>query len=124
MKQWFLLLLIGMIPVVILAALFYSVGKYLLSVFDDWRELRQLDAIKAEQDAIVQRKREENQKRLDNGCQHAFGQGTGFPPDVCPKCGLAKEKPPGDCDHLWRRTNDPVPSSACEKCGKQYRAVV
>lgn len=124
MKQWFLLLLIALVPVVILAALFYSFGKFLYAAFDDWRELRQLDAIKVEQLAIRERRGQESLARLDNGCDHVFGEGLGFPPDVCPKCGLAKDKPPGGCDHLWRRVEGPIPTSSCEKCGKQYRADV
>lgn len=122
MKQWFLLLLIALVPVVVLAALFYSFGKYLFSAFDDWRELRQLDGIKEEQDAIRARKREENKARLDNGCTHAFDSGSGFPAGVCSKCGLAREKPSGECDHVWRRVDGPIPASSCENCGRQYRA--
>jgi hypothetical protein len=93
MKQWFLLLLIAMVPVVILASLVYSFGKYLYAAYDDWREGRQLDAIQVEQKAIRERRREANRIRLNNGCVHAFDSGPGFPPGVCPKCGLAKEKP-------------------------------
>ena len=124
MKQWFLLLLIAMVPVVVLAALFYSFGKYLYSAFDDWRELRQLDEIAADQKAIREQRSKDNQIRLDNGCNHVFDEGAGFPPGVCPKCGLAKEKPPGECDHLWRRVDGPVPASRCEKCGKQHRTAM
>jgi hypothetical protein len=121
MKQWFLLVLIAFVPIVILAAMFYSFGRYLVSVFDDWRELRQLDAIRAESEAIRAQLQQLNQDRLDIGCDHDFGGGVGFPPGVCPKCGLAQEKPKGDCDHVWRRLDGPVPASSCERCGKTYR---
>jgi hypothetical protein len=124
MKQWFLLTLILFIPILILSALLYSCGRFLVTAFGNWRELRQLDAIKAESEAIRERRRLENEKRLDNGCDHAFDTGIGFPPDVCPKCGLAREKPSGPCDHVWRRTDSPAPASRCEKCGKEYRGVV
>jgi hypothetical protein len=51
-----------------------------------------------------EKKRLERQKRLDNGCEHSFDSGLGgFPPGVCPKCGIAREKPVGRCDHVWRR---------------------
>lgn len=124
MKQWFLLLLIALVPVVILAALLYSFGKFLYVAFDDWREARQLDAIQAEQKAIREQRNQANRARLDNGCEHAFDTGTGYPPGVCPRCGLAREKPHGECDHVWRRVEGPVPTSSCEKCGKQYRAAI
>jgi hypothetical protein len=122
MKQWFLLLLIALVPVVIMAALLYSFGKFLYSAFDDWRELRQLDEIRTDQKAIREQRDRENLARLDNGCDHAFDEGTGFPSGVCPKCGLAREKPPGECDHVWRRVDGPVPASSCEKCGRPHRA--
>jgi hypothetical protein len=122
MKQWFMLALIAFVPVVILASMFYGLGKYLISVFDDWRELRQLDDIRAESEAIRAAKGQRNQARLDNGCHHAFDTGLGFPPGVCPKCGLEQEKPKGHCDHVWRRVDGPVPASKCESCGKQFRS--
>ncbi len=122
MKQWFMLALIAFVPIVILASMFYALGKYLVSVFDDWRELRQLDEIRAESEAIRAGKGQRNQTRLENGCDHAFGSGIGFPPGVCPKCGLTEEKPKGYCDHVWLRVDGPVPASKCEGCGKEYRS--
>ncbi len=78
-------------------------------------------AIKATNAQRQARRREINAKRLDNGCQHEFGSYIGgFPSNACTHCGLEREKPPGSCDHVWRISNDPIPTSYCEKCGKKY----
>jgi hypothetical protein len=121
MKQWFLMFVVLAIPAAVLGWLFYSLGRYLYTAYDNWKELGRLDAIKAEADSIRARRRQANEGRLANGCAHAFHSGMGFPPGVCLKCGLAQDKPLGDCDHVWRRVEGPIPASRCEKCGKEYR---
>jgi hypothetical protein len=121
MKQVFFFLVLIALPGAILCALLYSAGRYLYSLYEDRRELKQLDAIAAESAARRQQRRQEDVKRLENGCQHTFDTGLGFPPGVCPKCGLAKEKPAGDCDHVWRRVEASTPACSCALCGKTYR---
>ncbi len=119
MKAFFFFAMLLVLPATILAALVYSFFKYLYTLYDERRELKELDAIQAESAARRERNRERNAQRLSNGCQHAFDEGIGFPPGVCPKCGLAKEKPQGECDHVWQRVD--AAASACARCGKQYR---
>ncbi len=121
MRQLFFFMLLLALPTAILAALLYSAGRYLYSLYEDKKELKQLDAIAAESAARREQRRRENANRLENGCQHTFDAGIGFPPGVCPKCGLARERPPGDCDHVWRRVESPMPASSCVLCGKTYR---
>jgi hypothetical protein len=121
MRQWFFFVMVASVPVTILIWLLYSFAKYLYTVFEDRRELKELDAIQAETAARREQNRLENAQRLDNGCQHTFDTGSGFPPGVCSKCGLEAHKPAGECDHVWRRVDAPTPASACAKCGKTYR---
>jgi hypothetical protein len=121
MKQMFFFLVLLVLPAAVLAAMLYSAGRYLYSLYEDRRELKQLDTIAAESGARREQRRQENAKRLENGCQHAFDAGIGFPPGVCPKCGLAKERPAGDCDHVWRRVEGATPASACALCGRTHR---
>ena len=121
MKQLFFFAALLVLPATILIALLYSAGKYLFTLYEEHRELKELDAIQAESAARRERNLEENTQRLNNGCQHAFDTGLGFPPGVCPKCGIANQKPPGDCDHVWRRVDSNAAASACVKCGKAYR---
>jgi hypothetical protein len=122
MKEWFFFATMVVLPATILIALLYSFFKYLYSVYEDRRELKELDAIQAQCAARRQQDRLENAARLDNGCQHAFDTGIGFPPGVCSKCGLEAQRPAGACDHIWRRVEAANATSQCEKCGKVYRA--
>jgi hypothetical protein len=122
MRQWFFFALLVVLPATLLIALLYSFFKYLYTVWEDRRELKELDAIQAACAARRAQDRLENATRLDNGCQHAFDTGIGFPPGVCPKCGLEAQRPSGVCDHIWRRVETPTATSQCEKCGKTYRA--
>ncbi|MBC8872072.1 MAG: hypothetical protein H8E44_21790 [Planctomycetes bacterium] len=121
-KQWFLMALIMLVPVGVLVALLYSFGKYLWTLFTDRRLYKDLDELEANAGARREKKKLDNEKRLDNGCDHTFSGATGFPPNVCPKCGLEKEKPAGLCDHVWRGGEGPAPFSYCEKCNKQHRS--
>jgi hypothetical protein len=88
------------------------------SAFAGWREKRDLAQLQAEYRA----RRKENALRLGNGCDHQYTESSadGLPPDVCRKCGLSRQKPPGDCDHVWRVVPKLVPTSRCEKCGQTY----
>jgi hypothetical protein len=105
-----------------LATFLYMVGQSLYSLYSDWRLGKDIESLRAESEAKREAKRLENERRLNNGCQHAFGEGFGgFPPNACPKCGLEKERPAGGCDHVWRRSHEAIPSSCCEKCGKKYQ---
>lgn len=119
MKALFFFAMLLILPATILIALLYSFFKYLYTLYEERRELKELDAIQAESAARRERNLERNVQRLNNGCQHAFDAGIGFPPGVCPKCGLAKEKPTGECDHVWQRVE--AAASACARCGKQHR---
>jgi ribosomal protein L32 len=99
----------------------YMLWDALVEVFNDWRLGRELNQLEAESVARRQQRRILNEQRLATGCTHDFlGGAVGLPPGVCAKCGLAEEKPSGACDHVWRVKPGPVPSSECEKCGKQY----
>ncbi|TVS09886.1 MAG: hypothetical protein EA424_26245 [Planctomycetaceae bacterium] len=122
MRDAFFLGVILVVPAALVIALLYSLAKFAWAAYQDWRLFRELNVIQAESAARREHKRADRQKRLDNGCEHAFGTGLGgFPPNACPKCGIEREKPMGRCDHVWRRKDGPVIGSYCEKCGKQYQ---
>jgi hypothetical protein len=122
MKLSFFTAIALLVPVGLFAAFLYMVGRSVASLYNDWRVGREVEAIRADSEARRARRKIEDAKRLDNGCTHAFGGGLGgFPPDVCPKCGLEREKPVGKCDHVWRRSHEAIPSSFCEKCGKKHQ---
>lgn len=121
MRQWFFFAMFASLPIALVCWLLYSFGKYLYTLYEERRELKQLDVIQAESAKRRERARLENAKRLDNGCQHAFDTGIGFPPGVCPKCGLEANRPSGPCDHVWRRIESDAAATACAKCGKMYR---
>jgi hypothetical protein len=123
MRNAFFLGVVLVIPAALIIALLYSLARFLWSLFQDVRLYRELNEIQAQSEQRREKKRLEHQKRLDNGCEHSFDSGLGgFPPGVCPKCGIAREKPGGRCDHVWRRKEGTAMGSYCEKCGKQYRA--
>lgn len=123
MRQYFLYAAGLLIPLAILGWFLVALGRTFLTLYDDWKMGRELGQLRAESEARRQRRRQENEKRLATGCEHDFG-GTvfGLPPNVCRKCGLEREKPLGQCDHVWRLEAGPIPASRCEKCGKTYRA--
>jgi hypothetical protein len=123
MRNAFFLGVILVIPAALVVALLYSLVRFLWSLYQDVKLYRELNDIQSQSEARREKKRVEQQKRLDNGCEHTFDSALGgFPPGVCPKCGIAREKPVGRCDHLWRRKEGTVMGSYCEKCGKEYRA--
>ncbi|MHB0957740.1 MAG: hypothetical protein ACYC6N_16815 [Pirellulaceae bacterium] len=118
MRQFFFLsVVIG----AVLAGLVYFVWSIVSTLYRDWEMGRDVDEIKAVSEARRRQRQEEAARRLDNGCDHRFGETfAGFPPDACYQCGLARERPPGPCDHVWRIANEAVPCSYCEICGKRY----
>ena len=107
----------------VVMALIYVFGHAFITLIRDWHVNREVDEIRAAQSDHRAQVEERSRHRLENGCEHDFGTHFGeFPPGVCPKCGLGKEKPIGGCDHVWRRQSGPVPNSLCEKCGRTYSA--
>jgi hypothetical protein len=121
MKQYFFIAMLSMIPAGIVLYFLIQLGKSLLGLVSDRQLHRELDELAAHGDARRQARKEANQKRLDNGCEHQFDEAIGgFPPGVCHVCGLAKEKPNGACDHVWRAGEGGAPNSVCEKCGRQH----
>jgi hypothetical protein len=123
MRNAFFLGVILVIPAALIVALLYSLVRFLWSLYQDIRLYRELNEIQAQSEQRREERGLAHQKRLDNGCEHSFDSGLGgFPPGVCPKCGIAREKPSGRCDHVWRRKEGTAMSSYCEKCGKQYQA--
>ena len=114
------------IVVAIGAVLFFlwQVIATLYSMYTDFRSRQQLDEMAAEHAERRRRLREENRKRLDNGCDHQYEDLIqAFPPGVCVKCGIAKDRPAGACDHVWERVPGPIPGSKCKKCGEVYGPV-
>lgn len=123
MKNAFLLGIILVVPAALVIALVYSLARFFWSMYQDVILYRELNEIQAQSAARREKKNLGDQKRLDNGCEHTFDSAMGgFPQGVCPKCGISREKPAGQCDHVWRRKEGTVMGSVCEKCGKQYRA--
>ena len=92
-----------------LALLFWHSIKFFV---DEWRLKREIVQIKQDTATLREKRRLDNLERLDTGCEHVVAaEFSGFPPGVCEKCGLAMEKPPGECDHVWRVIEGPVPGS-------------
>ena len=101
----------------------FALGRSVFEMFQDWRLGKELDELQAQSASRREQKRRENEARLENGCDHDFETDVfGFPPNVCGKCGLEKEKPPGSCDHIWRAGTGAIPNSTCEICGKVYNS--
>ncbi len=118
MKRFFF---VSVLFVTVLAGIAYFAWTIVSTLYRDWQMGKDVDKIKAESEVRRQRRREEAERRLANGCDHRFGEAfAGFPPDACHKCGLSRERPPGPCDHVWRLAQEAVPCSYCETCGKKY----
>ncbi len=102
----------------------FLVLKSFWTVFSDARSNHELDQLAKEYTERRKRRKQEEGERLNNGCQHEYGHPlSALPDDVCLHCGLARVRPPGDCDHVWRVVQDVIPSSQCELCGKRYSTV-
>jgi hypothetical protein len=118
MRQFFFL---SMLIVGVLATIIYFTWSVVTTLYGDWQMGKDVDKIKAASAARRGKRHEEATRRLDNGCDHRFGEAfAGFPPDACHKCGLSQERPIGPCDHVWQPAKEAVPCSYCEKCGKKY----
>jgi len=112
---------IGILVLGVVAGVAYFIWKIVSALYEDWSLGKDVHRIKVESAQRRAQRQQEEAARLDNGCAHAFGHALGgFPPNACRKCGLERERPAGPCDHVWRRSNEPVPCSYCEKCGRKY----
>jgi ribosomal protein L32 len=121
MKQIFFYVCGGLLTIGLAGWALYMIWEALAQLFQDWRLGRELSQLESESMSRREQRRLANEKRLATGCDHSFHSGAvGLPPDVCARCGMAREKPTGSCDHVWRVKPGAVPSSACEKCGKVY----
>ena len=118
MRQYFflLILILG-----VLSGIVYFAWLVVSALYRDWVMGKDVNRIRAEAESRRADRKEEGIRRLDNGCEHVFGETFGgFPPQACHKCGLEQNRPDGPCDHVWRMSQEAVPSSYCEKCGKKY----
>lgn len=118
MKYFFL---ITIVIFGVVSGLAYFAWSVISSLYRDWELGRDVDQI--ERESIHRRRlREEAAKlRLDNGCDHQFDVVViGLPPNTCHLCGIERERPVGNCDHIWRPALEPVPCSYCQQCGKKY----
>ena len=118
MRQFFFVsVLIGGV----LAGIIYFAWTIVSTLYRDWQMGKDVDEIQVASETRRQQRREEEARRLDNGCEHRFGEAfAGFPPDACHQCGLSRERPPGPCDHVWRQAQEAVPCSYCVHCAKRY----
>ncbi len=118
MRKYFFM---AMLIVAVFATIGYFIWSVVTSLYRDWQMGKDVHKIQAESAERRARRQEEAARRLDNGCEHSFGEAfAGLPPDVCHKCGLSRERPPGPCDHVWRLANEAIPCSYCEKCGRKH----
>ena len=123
MRQYFLYAIGLLIPLAILGWFLFALGRAFVTLYEDWRMGKEWDELRADSEARRERKPLDNEKRLATGCEHDFESAVfGLPPNVCSKCGLERDKPLGQCDHVWRLGTGPIPASRCEKCGKAYSA--
>ncbi|MGE0756546.1 MAG: hypothetical protein AB7F89_04710 [Pirellulaceae bacterium] len=121
MREFFFYALAGTLTVVLAGWALYMLGRALAQLLSDWRLGRELDELEADGAARREKRQQQLEQRLANGCEHDFASGAiGLPPEVCIKCGLEKNKPSGPCDHIWRVKSGAVPTSSCEICGKIY----
>ncbi len=112
---------VGIIIVGVVAGILYFCWSILAELYHNWTLGRHVGTIQAQSQEQRAKREEEARRRLDNGCQHVFGETFGgFPPNACHKCGLEQTRPTGSCDHVWRQAQEAVPCSHCEKCGKRY----
>jgi hypothetical protein len=121
--QFFLYLLLFLVGLVVAYFLFMVLRAVYVTIMEV-KTGRELDRLADEFSERREEQLRESQQRLDNGCDHDFGDdGGALPPNVCRKCGLARQRPPGDCDHHWNRVAGIIPQSACSKCGERFSGV-
>lgn len=121
MRQKFLFtLLLVLVGVAGLYGL-WLVLKSIYQMISDARMNRELDTLARELAQNRELERLAAKNRLANGCQHDFTiEGGALPPGVCRNCGICRDKPSGECDHLWRQMDSIVPESTCELCGAHF----
>lgn len=125
MKSFFFAFLLPiLVSGILLVVVLYLFGQSIGHFFGTWFWNREMDELATE----GQRRREVRlataRARLDTGCEHQWSdQFSGFPPDVCVKCGIEKTKPAGNCDHVWRAEPGSAPASRCGKCDKTHGGV-
>jgi hypothetical protein len=125
MREKFLFILLLVLVAVVLLYGVWLVLKSIYQLIVDAQSNRELDALARELAQNREIEREAARKRLANGCQHEFTTEPGtLPMGVCRLCGIAREKPLGDCDHCWRILEGIVPESACERCGERFCVAV
>lgn len=118
--QFFLWLFMGLIALALLYFVLMVFKAFYVTFEEIWTN-RELTKLASEYSDRRQRMSEEAQQRLNNGCDHAYDDQAGaLPPQVCSRCGLAKEKPEGPCDHVWRVVPGIIPRSKCEKCDAEF----
>jgi hypothetical protein len=118
--QFFGYLAIGLVALLVLY-LCWLVLAAIWSVIADMMTNRELNELADEYAMRRKERSQEDATRLENGCDHSFGDALGALPDnVCVNCGLEEKRPLTKCDHVWRILPDAIPSSECEKCGERF----
>jgi hypothetical protein len=121
--KFFLYLAIGLL-LLIVGYFLWLVIKSVYTIFADARTYRELDKLAGQLAEKRRQRRQDLELRLQNGCQHEFDDALGaLPPNVCRKCGCAKEPPAGECDHIWKVLPGIIPESQCQKCGQRFSGV-
>lgn len=122
--QFFAYLGLGLLALILIYCV-WLVLRACWSVIADALENREMDQLANEYLARREVRRREEEQRLNNGCEHEYGHFLGaLPDDVCGKCGLARERPLGPCDHVWRIVPGVIPESECELCHKKYGSMI
>jgi hypothetical protein len=118
MREIFFMGIIGMI---VFGGIGYFLWTLFVELYYDFHLRKDVKAIKRDNEDRMRQRDEDNVERLSNGCEHEFGSTQGgFPANACVKCGLEKERPSGLCDHVWKRTDDAVPTARCELCKRKF----
>ena len=121
--QFFAYLGLGLVALIIFYFIF-AVCRAIYTVIADAWQNRELDKLAAEYAKKRDERKAYESTRLNNGCEHDYGDSLGALPDgVCRHCGLAKKRPIGSCDHVWKILPGPIPESHCVQCGKKYSTV-
>jgi hypothetical protein len=124
MRAKFFAILVAVLVASAVLYFLWLVIKALVSTIVDLKTSRNLDKLAAEYANRRRAQRQSAAERLQNGCEHYFNDAGGaLPPNVCCKCGLAKERPATACDHVWRVVPGIIPQSRCEQCGMTYSSV-
>ena len=93
MRQFFF---VSLLIVSVVATIGYFAWSLIATLYRDWQMGKDVNKIKAESETRRGKRQEEAARRLDNGCDHRFGEAfAGFPPDACYKCGLSENAPSG-----------------------------